>query len=214
MRFLKGILCLCLLLSFGVSVYAQSFLENAATRRISQETGISQDLIRTLFVEESESQFILAFIYINEQTINSDLKPDIKTAITPFVNRNALLILVVPARTSFFDPFAISFVQNIFRVSVDASMITPITPNFTTGTLASGAVSAGIIALDARVLLSQPFQVQYNASFSATFALTPEAQATTGSTNTSTQGGGIFGGGFRFLLLNLVLLFLFPFLLV
>lgn len=214
MRFLKGVLCLCLLMSFGVSVYAQSFLENAATRRISQETGIPQDLIRTLFVEESNSQFILAFIYINEQTLNGELKPDIKTAITPFVNRNALLILAVPARASFFDPFAISFVQNIFRVSVDSSMITPITTDFTTGTLASGVVSAGIIALDTRVLLNQPFQVQYNASFSATFALTPEAQNTIADDNTSTQGGGIFSGGFRLLLLNLVLLFLFPFLLV
>jgi len=212
MRFAgKGILCVCLVLLFGVSVYAQSVLEASATRRISQETGIPQNLIQTLFVEENNAQFILAFIYINEQSIHSDLKPNIKEAITPFANRNALLVLVVPAKRSFFDPFSISFVQNIFRVAVDSSMIVPVTPDFATGELSTGTVSAGIITLDSSVLVNQTFEVQYNGIHSATFSINPDPNA--GSDNV--QGGGsLFGNGLRFLLLNLLLLFLFPFLLL
>ncbi len=212
MRFAaKGIVCAFLVLLFGVSVYAQSALEASATRRISQETGIPQNLIQTLFVEENNAQFILAFIYINEQSINSDLKPDIKAAITPFANRNALLVLVVPAKRSFFDPFSISFVQNIFRVTVDPSMIVPVTPDFSTGELSTGVVSAGIITLDSRVLVNQTFEVQYNGIHSAIFSINPDPIADPGN---SPGGGGLFGNGLRFLLLNLLLLFLFPFLLL
>jgi len=208
----KTLGCLVVLLGLGVAVYGQSILEDAATRRISQETGIDERLIGTLFIDDDSGQFILAFVYINEESVNGDLNPDIKAAITPFVGRNALLVLVVPASASFFDPFAISFVQNIFRVSVEPGMITPITDDFATGTLGSGAVSAGIIALDSRVLVEQAFEVQYSASYATTFALTPEAEATTQPSNSSS--GGLFGGGLRFLLLNILLFFLFPFLLI
>ncbi len=199
----------CLVLLAGVSAYGQSALEASATRRISQETGIPQHLIRTLFVEQQNAQFILAFIYINEQSVNSELKPEIRTAIAPFVDRNALLVLAVPARRSFFDPFEISFVQNIFRVPVVGGMVTPVTPDFARGELPSGVVSAGVIALDSRVLVTQTFEVHYAGTFSASFNLNPEADR-----GNSGQGGGLFGDGFRFLLLNLLFLFLFPFLLL
>lgn len=213
----KTIICLVLLLGVGVSAYGQSILQDAATRRISQETGIDQRLINTLFVDEDASQFILAFIYINEESVNGDLKPDIKEAMLPFVGRNALLVLVVPATSSFFDPFAISFTQNVFRINVEPQMITQITPDFAPGTFASGEVSSGIIALDTRVLVSQTFDVQYTGSsvYSATFSLTATDNASTDS------GGSIFGriGNFIgnrlvFFVINLILLFLFPFLLL
>lgn len=206
----KGLVVVGVLCFLSAGVYAQDFLESAAARRISQETGIPQTLIRAMFVEENDAQFILAFIYINEQTLAGRLKPEIQAAITPFVQRNALLVLVVPARSSFFDPFAISFVQNIFRIALEPQMVTPITPDFAAGVLPSDVVSAGIIALDSRVLAEQPFQIQYAGGYSATFSLNPESSAPT----VGNSGGGILGGGLRFLLLNLLFLFLFPFLLV
>lgn len=212
MRWLcKGLVMVGLLLGLSASVYAQGFLESSAARRISQETGIPQELIRTMFVEEDDAQFILAFIYINEQTLAGRLKPEIQTAITPFVQRNALLVLVVPARSSFFDPFAISFVQNIFRIALEPQMVTPITPDFAVGVLPSDVVSAGIIALDSRVLAEQPFEIQYAGGYSATFSLNPESAP---PAETGNSGGWVFGDGLRFLLLNLLFLFLFPFLLV
>jgi|GEM_PF-2776553 len=216
---LRLVLCLGVVTCWGVGARAQGLLANSAAQRISQETSIPQQLIRALFVEDANSQFILAFIYINEQTLQGKLKPEILAAMTPFVNRNALLVLAVPARKSFFDPFAISFVQNGLRTSVDNTIVTPITPDFTTGTLASGAVSAGILALDTRVLVNQAFEVQYNATFSATFELTPAAQggnatATPSPTAPASNPLPNIFGGFRFLLLNFLFLFLFPFLLV
>lgn len=213
----KTIICLALLLGIGVSAYGQSILQDAATRRISQETGIDQRLINTLFVDEDASQFILAFIYINEESVNGDLKPDIKEAMLPFVGRNALLVLVVPATSSFFDPFAISFTQNVFRINVEPQMITQVTPDFAPGTLASGEVSSGIIALDTRVLVSQTFDVQYTGSnvYSATFSLTTNDNASTDSSG-SILGriGNFIGSRLVFFVINLILLFLFPFLLL
>jgi len=219
MRFpLKTIVCLVLLLSIGVSAYGQSILQDAATRRISQETGIDQRLVNTLFVDEAGSQFILAFIYINEESVNGDLKPDIREAIVPFVGRNAVLVLLVPATSSFFDPFAISFAQNFFRINVEPQMITQITPDFTTGTFASGAVSSGIIALDTRVLVSQTFDVQYSGfdNYSATFSLTAVDNTSSQSPAGSILGGigNFFGSRLVFFVINLILLFLFPFLLL
>jgi hypothetical protein len=211
----KTVLCVIVLLGVGVSAYGQSFLEDSATRRISQETGIDQRLIQTLFIDDDDGQFILAFIYINEESVNGDLNPDIKSAMIPYVNRNALLVLVVPAATSFFDPFAISFVQNVFRVSIQPGMLVPVTTDFATGTLSSGTVSAGIIVLDSRVLASQSFEVQYNASYSTTFTLDPGTATTTASEG-NPSSGGLFGRGgiLRSILLGLLLLFLFPFLLI
>lgn len=214
----KTLLCVLVLLSVGVTAFGQSFLEDAATRRISQETGIDQRLIRTLFIDDDDGQFILAFIYINEESLNGDLNPDIKSAMIPYVNRNALLVMVVPASTSFFNPFAISFVQNVFRVPTETSMIVPITTDFAPGTLSSGGVSAGIIVLDSRVLASQSFEVHYNASYTTTFTLNPDAASNSGSGDgASSGGGGLFGGGFsilRSIIIGLLLLFLFPFLLI
>lgn len=207
----KGLVVSVLLLGLSVGVYAQGFLESSAVRRISQETGIPQELIRAMFIEEDNAQFILAFIYINEQTLAGRLKPEIQAAITPFVQRNALLVLVVPARSSFFDPYAISFAQNLFRIEVEPQMLTPITPDFAAGVLEANGVSAGIIALDSRVLADRPFQIQYAGGYSATFSLNPDATPSLGSGGT---GGSLLGGGLRFLLLNLLLLFLFPFLLL
>jgi len=124
----QGALMAFLLVSVaGASASAQSALEGLAASRISQETGIPSEFVRALFVDEPDAEFILAFIYINEQAVDSNLRPEIKTAITPYVNRNAILVLVVPARQSFFDPLDISLVQTVFRVSLSPDMLVPIT---------------------------------------------------------------------------------------
>ncbi len=214
---LQGAVAALLLVSVvGASASAQSALEGLAAQRISQETGIPAEFVRALFVDQADGEFVLAFIYINERAVDSNLRPEIKTAITPYVNRNAILVLVVPAEQSFFDPLGISLVQNVFRVSLSSDMLVPITDDFRAGTLEEGQVSAGILTLDTAVLADRPFEIHY-AGQSTAFALTPGGQVQTGAVASSPGSGSILGqigGALRFFLINLLLLFLFPFLVV
>lgn len=92
---------LALALSLTLPVFGQSAIEELAKQQIAQKTGLDPNLLATLFVTDGENQFILAFVYVNEQTMQSQLKPELKQAIAPYVNKRALLTLLALARTSF-----------------------------------------------------------------------------------------------------------------
>jgi hypothetical protein len=81
-------------LSVVLPVFGQSALEELAKQQIAQKTGLDPNLLATLFVTDGENQFILAFVYITEQTMQSQLKADLKQAIAPYVNKRALLTLL------------------------------------------------------------------------------------------------------------------------
>jgi len=77
-------------------------------------------------------------------------------------------------------------------------------------------VSAGVLTLDAAVLADRPFEIHY-AGQSTAFALTPGGEVQSGALASSSGSGSILGqigGALRFFLINLLLLFLFPFLVV
>ncbi|MCS6937558.1 MAG: hypothetical protein NZV61_08450, partial [Candidatus Bipolaricaulota bacterium] len=88
------------LLLLAVPALSQSAIEELAKQQIAQKTGLDPNLLATLFVTEGENQFILAFVYVNEKTMQSQLKPELKQAIVPYVNKRALLTLLAPAKAS------------------------------------------------------------------------------------------------------------------
>lgn len=157
-------------------------LEELARQRIAQETGLDQELIATMFVTEEDAEFILTFIYIDDRIFNSRLKPELLEAISPYRNREAMLVLVTPTRESYFNPLWISFTQDrvTYRVRWDA--IHRISEGFTAGALPAGEVSAGVVLLDrlepefellpgGGLQVNKPFKINYLGRYSANFAL-------------------------------------------
>lgn len=213
-RIIFGVLLLLAALTLPV---LSEGLEELARQRIAQETGLDEDLIATMFISEENAQFILTFIYIEERTFNSRLKPELKEAIAPYRNRKAMLALVTPSRESYFSPLLISFIQDGVTYRVRPNAIHRISDNFTGGTLPAGEVSAGIILLDRlepdftllpgerlELDVNKPFQIGYMEDYTTNFAL--------GSGESSGLGVGRSSddmGLLRFLLLQLLSFFLF-----
>lgn len=197
-----------LVLALGVAlpVFGQSAIEELAKQQIAQKTGLDPNLLATLFVTEGENQFILAFVYVNDQTMQSQLKPDLKQAIAPYVNKRALLTLIAPAKTSFFDPLRINFEQEQARFLVSEQAIVKVTPDFGAGRFESGTVSAGILLLVDGLDLGKPFRIYYGPQ-STVFSLT--GQTLPAQPNPFAQLLFFL----QFLFLNILLLFLIPFLL-
>lgn len=163
-------------------------LQSLAKERIAAETGLDEDLLATIFVSEENAQFILTFIYIDDRTLNSKLKPELKQAIAPYKNRDAMLVLVTPAIDSYFNPMAIAFIQDRITYHVRPNSIRRIDPEFNVGTIPSGQVTAGIILLDQltpsisnyggaltapQLDTKRPFTITYMGRYSADFALQP-----------------------------------------
>lgn len=201
---------LSLVLSLGLVSFngsAQNALEQLAKQQISQKTGINPNLIATLFVTKDQDQFVLAFVYINQAVMQSKLKPELKTAIAPFVGQKALLTLVVPTKRSFFSPLKLSFQQGVLSYLIAAGSVHPVADKFEAGFFEANTVRAGVILLPSAIDISQPWQITYDGSFSTTFSLSGvPAQPPQNNSPLPARG-------FLFLLLQFILLFfLLPFL--
>ncbi len=213
MRYIRAfpvfVIAVLLAVSVGVwspSAQAQTALEEWAKQQISEETGIDPNLLATLFVTDGSDQFILAFVYITEETLQSNLKPEIKQAIAPFVGQRAMLTLVVPTQTSNFSPLEISFSQDGLTYLIGSSQIEPITEDFRASQLPPNEVSAGVLLLPVGLDVNRPFEIHYRGSFSTTFSI--------GGSGASQPPGFVFPNFLFFLLQLILLLFLLPFLVV
>lgn len=195
-----------LLLSVMLPAFGQSALEELAKQQIAQKTGLDPNLLATLFVTDGDNQFILAFVYVNDQTMQSQLKPELKQAIAPYVNKRALLTVLAPATTSLFDPLRINFEQGLARFLLSEQSIIKVTPDFGAGKFEPGTVSAGILLLNDGLDLSKPFRIYYGAQ-STVFSLTGETLPAQPNPLLQLL---LF---LQFLFLNILLLFLIPFLL-
>jgi hypothetical protein len=205
------VLAIALLLVVSVGVWspsgqAQTALEEWAKQQISDKTGIDPNLLATLFVTDGSDQFILAFVYITEETLQSNLKPEIKQAIAPFVGARAMLTLVVATRASSFNPLEISFAQDGLTYLIGSSQISPITEDFRAGQLPSNEVSAGVLLLPEGIDVQRPFEIHYRGSFSTTFSI--------GGSGASQPPGFVFPGLLFSLLYVILFFFLLPFLVV
>ena len=197
-----------LLGALSAQAQAQSALEEWAKQQISEKTGIDPDLLATLFVTDGSDQFLIAFVYITEEVLQSDLKPELKEAIAPYVGQRALLALVVPTRASYFSPLEISFAQNGLVYLVGGDQVHPITEDFTPGQLEANAVSAGVLLLPAGIDENRPFEIRYRGEFRTTLSL----QGPDPNRSSAPGDSGPLSGFLIFLLQILLLLFLFPFL--
>lgn len=192
--------------------YGQSALEQWAEGQISDKTGIDPQLLATLFVTTDDSQFILSFVLITEDVMESNLRDDLKESIRPYVGQRAMMAMIVPTQSSVFQPSAISFAQRDTSFLMSSSSIEPITDGFKSGPVPSQEVNAGVLILPPELDINQPFTIKYQSEFQTTFELQPANGD--GGVQSSPQpvNTGEVQGALLFLLQMILALFLFPFL--
>jgi len=217
----------CILLVLPALPASGQDLGELAKQRIAQETGLDEDLLATMFISEANAQFILTFIYIDERTFESKLRADLKAAIEPYRGREAMLVLITPARESYFNPLLISFTQDRVTYKVKWTSIRRISESFGPGTLPAGEVSAGVILLGElepelgagvelgllgggqRLDARRPFTINYMERYHADFSLRSSGEPL--ELGLSGEGGLL--ELLLIQLLNLLLFFLLAFLL-
>ena len=204
------LIALVTLVAFAPSGYSQSAIEELAVQQISQETGIDPSELATLFVSDEGDQFILAFVYISEETLESDLNPDLKTEIAPFVDKNAMLTLVVPTRTSNFNPTEIAFQQNDVTHLLAINQIHPISDDFVSGQLTGSVVSSGIIELPPSLDFDAQFDIVFRGEFRAHFIIEGEVEIDEEAAEAAQQNqpGGLLMAFLQFLLTIILIPFL------
>ncbi|MBI1729552.1 hypothetical protein HY229_02650 [Candidatus Acetothermia bacterium] len=204
-RIISSFISVVALLVFlwGAAVQAQTPQEELAKQVISQNTGIDQNQLATLFVTDDADQFILAFVYINDDVMKSHLKPNLKDAVAPYVGKKAMLTLVVPTRDSSFNPLSLTFSQDNATSLLSSDQVHAITDDFLSGHVKTNATSAGIIELPASIDIQKSFSIIYNGKFSAPFSITGVVDASVQQASPN-QGAK----GFLLFLLQFVLFFL------
>lgn len=194
----------------AMPAYGQSPIEQWAENQISERTGIAPELLATLFVDTSDSQFILSFVFINEEVMQSDLREGLKESIRPYVGERAMMAMIVPTQASTFRPTGISFVQNDRSFLLSSSAIDPITDGFRSGSVPSEEVNAGVLMLPDGLSLEQAFTIQYQDDFSTSFSLQPPSDG--GRQGPQPVDRSEIQNALLFLLQIALAFFLFPFL--
>lgn len=213
------ILALLCIVGFAVTIQAQTF-EKSIKNRICSETNLDPDLVGVILYDKAGTRLMLTFIYINERTLESNLKQSIKDAIRPYQNQEAVLVLATARGKSQFDPHSISFSQHGFEYEVEPGEIVKITSDFKTGIL-EGTTSEGIVLLK-EIDTSKKFQVGYKSkrhivSLAPTGSpqvkreLLPKSERKTKGSNPINN---LVGGMFKYGLANLVWAFFLSFLVI
>lgn len=202
-----------LLLGSTIPALGQSPLEQWAENQISEKTGIDPSLLATLFVDSGEGQFILSFVFINEEVMQSNLREELKESIRPYVGQRAMMAMVVPTQQSTFQPSRIAFAQNDASFLLSSSAIHPITDAFKAGPVPTQEVNAGVLELPQGLNLDQAFTIKYGSDFQTTFSLQPASNGgSPGSQGTRPVDTGEIRNVLLFLLQFILAIFLFPFL--
>jgi len=174
-RYFRALVVLGLLL--GAVAFGQSL------EQILAQTGLEPDLVTMLTVEQGGQKFLLVFVYIDERTLSSNVRPEIAQAIAPYVGQNALMIWAYSEAGANFDPEAIWFAQGRTWIALPQAVVIPVEGEFLSGTIPALAPVAAIVVLGEAIDPAQPFEIHYGdvamASMTVAYATTQsQAEAT------------------------------------
>ena len=167
-------------LFLGAVAFGQSL------EQILAQTGLEPDLVAMLTVEQGGQKFLLVFVYIDERTLTSNVRPEIAQAIAPYVGQNAVMIWGYSEAGAGFDPGTIWFAQGNAIVTLSPDSVIPIEGDFLSGTIPAMTPVAAIVVLGKAIDPAQPFEIHYDNVAMASMAVnvtlaqaSAEAQAQT-----------------------------------
>lgn len=152
-RYFRALVVLGLLV--GAVAFGQSL------EQILAQTGLEPDLVTMLTVEQDGQKFLLVFVYIDERTLSSNVRPKIAQAIVPYVGQNALLIWAYSEAGASFDPGAIWFAQGETWIALSQDVVIPVEGEFLSGAIPAMAPVAAIVVLGEAIDPAQPFETHY-----------------------------------------------------
>ncbi len=144
-----------LALTLAVGTCAQSL------EQILAQTGLDADLVSMLTVEQGGQKFLLVFVYIDERTLQSNVRPEIAQAIAPYVGQNAVMIWAYSEAGASFDPGAIWFAQGEALVTLAPELVVPIEGDFLSGVIPGMTPVAAVVVLGEAIDPAQPFEIHY-----------------------------------------------------
>ena len=142
-------------LLLGVVAFGQSL------EQVLAQTGLEPDLVAMLTVEQGGQKFLLVFVYIDERTLSSNVRPEIAQAIAPYVGQNAVMIWGYSEAGAGFDPGAIWFAQGDAMVTLSPDSVVPIEGDFLSGNIPAMPPVAAIVVLGEAIDPAQPFEIHY-----------------------------------------------------
>ncbi|HIQ00147.1 TPA: hypothetical protein EYH33_06370 [Candidatus Bipolaricaulota bacterium] len=168
-----------LVLALAIGACAQSL------EQILAQTGLDPDLVSMLTVEQGGQKFLLVFVFIDERTLESNVRPEIAQAIAPYVGQNAVMIWAYSEDGASFDPGAIWFAQGEALVTLAPELVVPIAGDFLSGVIPGMTPVAAVVVLGEAIDPAQPFEIHYGdlvmASMAVNMALA-QAEATAQAT--------------------------------
>jgi len=141
-------------------------------QRFAEETGLDLDLIGVVQTDVGGIELTITFVFINERTFNSKVSADLRLALMPYIDRNA--VYVNPSIEQVLSRFAFSAAdisvrqdgEPAFAPQADAWI--DITPGFAAGWFEvnpsgpdQGSGSEGILVLGDAIDSTRPFELIY-----------------------------------------------------
>jgi len=165
-------LVLALTLAVGAGAAGQSM------EQILAQTGLDPDLVAMLTLEQGGQRLLLFFVYINERTLQSNVRPEIAEIIAPYVGQNAVMIWAYSEEGANFDPGSIWFSQGAVEVGLSPESVVPVSGDFLSGVVPPMTPVVAILVLGEAIDPAQPFAIHYGELAMATLAVqTSFAQA-------------------------------------
>jgi len=140
--------------------------------RFARETGLDIDLVNVVQVDVGGTELTLTVVFINERTFESKISATLRSALLPYVGRNALYVNpnIRSVVSQFgFDPLTIAIepaAGETIRPGTEAWV--EITPGFLEGRFemnpagaSQGSGSEGILVLDEALDVTEPFELLY-----------------------------------------------------
>jgi len=160
-----------LIVSSLLLVWAACLASADARDRFAQETGLDVDLINVVKLDVGGTELTIAFVFVNERTFSSKISAALRSALMPYIGRNA--VYVNPSIEPVLSQFGFAPLDMIAKQ--DGTVVTPtsdawieITAGFLTGRFevnpsgpAHGSGSEGIVLLGESIDASRPFTLAY-----------------------------------------------------
>jgi hypothetical protein len=158
--------------------------------QVLAQTGLDRDLVTMLTVEQGGQKFLLVFVYINERTLSSKVKPEIAEKLAAYVGKNAVLVWAYSESGAALDPSAIWFSQGQTRVVLTAAEIVPLEGDLLSGSVPAATPVVAIVVLGEAIDPAQPFEIHYGDMAMATLAVQMGTQTAQAQASATVQGQG------------------------
>lgn len=136
-------------------------------------TGLPREVVAVIPVEVPQ-RVLFIFVYIDERALNSNIRPERKEVLSPFLGENAVLVWAYSEQWARYDPLSLRFSQGEAEFRPSREDFLPIDGDFLSGWLQPGRPAAAVIVLGSDFTSTQPIEVHYGEEYRAVIPLTAQ----------------------------------------